>query len=330
MAFYDQHSAQSFLWTSSGIIDVGEWGPMLQDLLEAAVIKAGAMRSLRLHHARITNELASKLEELSEGQLRGVVIIVVDAAIFNRKGVAPYSKPPSTEALLELAPWWPLPESLAGPPQQQHQEQLVQGQLDTAEQRAQHVQDRQPQGAAHDVPTQQHVEGLGQGLATVGVPVEQDPQQLAAGQEHEQQAQQQGIADQQQQAPQQAARPAPEQATHEAGQQAALSTARQEAQQAAQQAARSAAQQAAQEAGVQAGVPYSNPKGMTEPQLLQVLAAVVSYHSYDDCKAKFVHAVLSTDAQRFFNMDLEAQHKAGTALEMYIKTCKGESAAQWC
>ncbi len=76
---------------------------------------------------------------------------------------------------------------------------------------------------------------------------------------------------------------------------------------------------------MQAGVPYSNPKGMREPQLLQVLAAVVSYYSYEDCRAKFVHAVLSTDSVRHFSSP-EAQHKAGAALEMYIKACKGGSA----
>ncbi len=109
MAFYDPHSDQCTLMNSRGMVDVQEWGPLLQDVMESAIIKSRAMNKLRLHHARITNELASKLEDLSEEQLRHVVAIVVDAAIFNRKGVAPFKQPPSTEDLLELAPFVAIP-----------------------------------------------------------------------------------------------------------------------------------------------------------------------------------------------------------------------------
>lgn len=80
----------------------------------------------------------------------------------------------------------------------------------------------------------------------------------------------------------------------------------------------------AQTARVRAGVPCQHPKQLSEPELLQALAAVVSYHDYEQCRAKFVHAVLSTDAGRYFS-STEVQHKAGAALEMYIKSCKGGS-----
>ena len=188
LAYHEHHTSKTHLLTSKGLADVEDWGLLLQDLIESAIVKSRTKRALQLHLAHMNNELASKIEELSDSDLLAVVIIVVDAAIRNRKGVAPYSASPALAVLQQLAPWWPWPGSMAGE-QQQEGQQLLTAQQQGAQGAPQQAAGQQQQA----VPGERGAGILNQGrqpdapLGAVEARVRQDPP-LGAQQQAAQQA----------------------------------------------------------------------------------------------------------------------------------------------